>query len=63
MGLVLAFETTPRTASRPAPQRREPTQGADILFFTGVRYERDADADAGDPARSPESLDLPHPVS
>lgn len=44
MGLVLAFQTAPRPASR-QPQRRpaaDRPQSADILFFTGVRYERPA---------------------
>lgn len=46
MGLVLAFQTTPRRASaRPAVKRpAEPAKSADILFFTGVRYERHGDA-------------------
>lgn len=45
MGLVLAFQTSPRpaTSSRSTDRRRvEPSRGADILFFTGVRYERHA---------------------
>lgn len=40
MGLVLAFQTASRPASRHAPKRRDPAQTADIVFFTGVRYER-----------------------
>lgn len=45
MGLVLAFQTSPRPSSRPSQRRRvEPSRGADILFFTGVRYERHGDA-------------------
>lgn len=50
MGLVLAFQTSPRpSASRTgAAQRRrvEPSRSAEILFFTGVRYERHIDASA-----------------
>ncbi|MFC3691953.1 hypothetical protein [Chenggangzhangella methanolivorans] len=46
MGLVLAFQNAPRRASaRPAVKRpAEPAKSADILFFTGVRYERYGDA-------------------
>lgn len=51
MGLVLAFQTAPRRASaRPAVKRSaEPSKSADILFFTGVRYERYGEAVAGQP--------------
>lgn len=46
MGLVLAFQTSSRSSSsRPTSRRRdEPARSADILFFTGVRYERQGDA-------------------
>ena len=40
MGLVLAFETAPRAAPRPQQRRNDPAPSADILFFTGVRYEK-----------------------
>jgi hypothetical protein len=45
MGLVLAFQTTPRPASSRQPQRRQADrpESADILFFTGARYERRSD--------------------
>jgi hypothetical protein len=48
MGLVLAFQTTPRrAAARPAVKRpAEPAKSADILFFTGVRYERHGETSA-----------------
>ncbi|PZQ16999.1 MAG: hypothetical protein DI565_06325 [Ancylobacter novellus] len=64
MGLVLAFETTPRRASaRPAAKRAAPAKPADILLFTGVRYERDADH-AGRDRRSAEARpDGAHSVS
>jgi hypothetical protein len=49
MGLVLAFAAAPRPASRQPARRREtpPPSGADILFFTGVRYERHVAAPEG----------------
>ncbi|MFL1877218.1 hypothetical protein ACIKT0_19125 [Hansschlegelia beijingensis] len=40
MGLVLAFQT-PRTASCPPKRRANPARSAEVLFFTGVRYERE----------------------
>ncbi|HVI28147.1 hypothetical protein [Hansschlegelia sp.] len=40
MGLVLAFQT-PRPASRPPQRRTNSARSADVLFFTGVRYERE----------------------
>ena len=40
MGLVLAFQT-PRPASRPPQRRANPARSAEVLFFTGVRYERE----------------------
>lgn len=40
MGMVLAFQSAPRPASRAPQPRREKAASADILFFTGVRYER-----------------------
>ncbi len=52
MGQVIAFRL------RAQPQRRPPPDSpARILFFTGVRYQRD-EPDSGDPAHetaSPES--------
>lgn len=46
MGLVLAFQSRPQTAPRSSvARRREPTtRSADILLFTGIRYERHGDA-------------------
>lgn len=56
MGLVLAFQTPSRPAARPQPSRRtEPAQSADILFFTGVRYERRSDAASAASASRPTS--------
>lgn len=51
MGLVLAFQTAPRrTSVRPAAKRSaDPAKSADILFFTGVRYERYGDGSSGQP--------------
>ncbi|WP_020180479.1 hypothetical protein [Methylopila sp. M107] len=46
MGLVLAFDTAPRPAARPPLKRVQSAKSADILFFTGVRYERDRPRDA-----------------
>lgn len=65
MGLVLAFQTQPRQPSRSSVTHRRPrpTAGAEILFFTGVRYERRLDvgsASAG--GRSP-AIDLGQPAS
>lgn len=62
MGLVLAFDSTPRQASRQPAKRREPAQSADILFFTGVRYERHDAAQAPQPTRSSQSSTLVPPV-
>lgn len=61
MGLVLAFQTAPRSAPRPPQQRRaEPASSADILFFTGVRYERRSESTAS-PASPPsdDSVSVP----
>lgn len=64
MGLVLAFETTPRRASaRPAAKRAEPAKPADILLFTGVRYERDVDHAGRDRRSADPRSDAPHAVS
>lgn len=63
MGLVLAFQNAPRTASRPTASRRAPVQGADILFFTGVRYERHDQAKPGETSRAPERPVGPQPAS
>lgn len=52
MGLVLAFQSTPRPAAPTSQKRGEPPPSADILFFTGVRYERAADS-ASQPAARP----------
>lgn len=52
MGLVLAFQTAPRPASRSPSPRREKAAGADILFFTGIRYERHSGAPSAEPASS-----------
>lgn len=65
MGLVLAFQTQPRQPSRSSVTHRrpQPSDGAEILFFTGVRYERRLDvgsASAG--GRSP-AIDLGQPAS
>jgi hypothetical protein len=46
MGQVLAFQTSQRPPSRNAAPKRSVAHNADILFFTGVRYERQADAPA-----------------
>jgi hypothetical protein len=54
MGLVLAFDAAPRPASRLPASRREPERTADILFFTGVRYERRDGPEPSSPAVSPE---------
>ncbi|RXF72898.1 hypothetical protein [Hansschlegelia zhihuaiae] len=40
MGLVLAFDSAPRPPSRQSARRRDTAGSADILLFTGVRYER-----------------------
>ncbi|MFD1332643.1 hypothetical protein ACFQ4O_11610 [Methylopila musalis] len=41
MGLVLAFQTASRRSSSSASSSRRPaSRAADILLFTGVRYER-----------------------
>ncbi len=45
MGAVIAFASPTRRRPRPVVDRDEP-MGA-ILLFTGVRYERSAEADAG----------------
>lgn len=63
MGLVLAFQNRQRTAPRSVARRREPTtRSADILLFTGVRYERHADAPPADAASS-DRRELSLPVS
>ena len=57
MGLVLAFETTPRRASaRPAAKRAEPAKPA-------VRYERDVDHAGRDRRSADPRSDAPHVVS
>ncbi len=63
MGLVLAFETAPRPARRTPPQRPESPQTADILFFTGVRYERRAGIAGPEPRSQPEAPAGGHPAS
>ncbi len=62
MGLVLAFETAPRPAARQPQKRAAPAQSADILFFTGVRYQRDPQQASANPAPARER-DEPTPVS
>ncbi|GLK79671.1 hypothetical protein [Methylopila turkensis] len=52
MGLVLAFQSSPRPSARPANRSRAERRGADILFFTGVRYERHGDAGRASAASS-----------
>ena len=59
MGLVLAFATAPRPASRPPLKRVQPTQSADILFFTGVRYQRE---NQSQPAQSAGVLERAEPT-
>ncbi len=61
MGLVLAFETASRPEPR-APRRIEPSQSAEILFFTGVRYERNV-ADGSATARQPDAPESGMPAS
>lgn len=58
MGLVLAFETASRPSSRPSSRRAAKPQGADILFFTGVRYERQGQRSAEAP-RPAQPCELP----
>ncbi|MDR4307484.1 hypothetical protein IHQ68_12735 [Chelatococcus sambhunathii] len=62
MGLVLAFETAPRPAARQPQKRAAPAQSADILFFTGVRYQRDAQKTPDRPTPAAERTE-PTPVS
>lgn len=62
MGLVLAFETAPRPAARQPQKRAAPAQSADILFFTGVRYQRDAQKAPDRPEPAAERTE-PTPVS
>lgn len=59
MGLVLAFQSTPRPASKTPQRRSEPSRGgADILFFTGVRFERHGAPAAGSarPGAAPDGV-------
>ena len=60
MGLVLAFDTAPRPAARPPLKRAAPSISADILFFTGVRYERDRPSQ---PAQSIPVLECAEPTT
>lgn len=50
MGLVLAFQTATRPASSRQPQQSQRqsdnSRSAEILFFSGVRYERPSDVSA-----------------
>jgi hypothetical protein len=63
MGLVLAFQVAPRAASKtPQVKRAEPARSADILFFTGVRYERASAAHIPAPSRAADAADR-HPAS
>jgi hypothetical protein len=62
MGLVLAFQAAPRAASRPSQRRPVPTNSADILFFTGVRYERQ-EVPRPQSSQAPRALDLSPPSS
>jgi hypothetical protein len=62
MGLVLAFDSAPRPASRQPAKRREPEGSADILLFTGVRYERHGVAQAPQPERPAQASGLVPPV-
>lgn len=60
MGLVLAFQSAPRrpSSARPAIKRpTDPAKTADVLFFTGVRYERygEASGAASQPASLPDA--------
>lgn len=65
MGLVLAFQTQPRQPSRSSAARRrpEPSNGADILFFTGVRYERRTEVGSASAATRAPVLDIGQPAS
>ncbi|GLK55909.1 hypothetical protein JOD31_000828 [Methylopila capsulata] len=66
MGLVLAFQSQPRQPSRSsaaARRRSEPSNGADILFFTGVRYERRTEAGSASAASRAPTLDMGQPAS
>ncbi len=65
MGLVLAFQSQPRQPSRSSAARRrsEPLNGADILFFTGVRYERRTEAGSASAASRAPILDMGQPAS
>ena len=49
MGMVLAFQSAPRPASRVSQPRRDKDASADIVFFTGVRYERQGQTPALEP--------------
>ena len=55
MGLVLAFDAAPRKAMRQPLARRSPAESAAILFFTGVRYERDRSSASQTSARAQSS--------
>lgn len=59
MGLVLAFDAAPRKAMRQPLARRSPAETAAILFFTGVRYERDRQSSAQTSARAQSSGSTP----
>lgn len=63
MGLVLAFQTAPRSATRTPPRRTDAPQSADILFFTGVRYERPERETLPQKDRQPEAPASVHPAS
>ena len=60
MGEILALRTPRHLVTTPAPER-----DAEILFFTGIRYERMSDAAQGhglpDSRQPTESRDPPDP--
>lgn len=52
MAVVIPFALRRRRSER--PQAAEPREAATILFFTGIRYERQAEPQpAPEPARRP----------
>lgn len=63
MGMVLAFQSAPRPASRVSLPRRDKVAGADILFFTGVRYERQGRSSQVEPVLTGQRHDGVPPVS
>lgn len=44
MGMLLRFEPKPSRAGQIGPEAR--LEGAKVLFFTGVRYDRSQDGEA-----------------